>query len=97
MSTQRDKFFGVWAAHSVGMSLAPRWREREVNRMRKRVVLLSATTLFALSLTFAGCDKKEEPAPPPPPAAPGEQKKAPAEKPGGAMQPEKKEEGAKTK
>ena len=29
--------------------------------MRKRIVLLSGTTLFALMLTFAGCGKKEEP------------------------------------
>jgi len=41
-------------------------------RMGKKFVLLSATTLFAFTLTFAGCGKKEEPAPPPPPPAPAE-------------------------
>jgi hypothetical protein len=77
--------------------------------MRKRIVLLSGTTLFALTLMFAGCGKKEEPAPPPPPPPapapaapatpepmpPGGETKAPADQPGGAM--EKKDEGTKTK
>ncbi|HME59951.1 MAG TPA: hypothetical protein VKH62_01750 [Candidatus Binatia bacterium] len=41
--------------------------------MGKKFVLLSAVTLFAFTLTFVGCGKKEEPAPPPPPpAAPAE-------------------------
>jgi hypothetical protein len=44
-------------------------------RMGKKLVSLSAITLFALTLTFVGCGKKEEPAPPPPPPAPA----APAE------------------
>ena len=35
--------------------------------MGKKFILLSGTTLFALTLAFAGCGKKEEPAPPPPP------------------------------
>ena len=43
--------------------------------MGKKFVLLSAVTLFAFTLTFGGCGKKEEPAPPPPPPAPA----APAE------------------
>jgi hypothetical protein len=43
------------------------------SKMGKKFVLLSAITLFAFTLTFAGCGKKEEPAPPPPPpAAPAE-------------------------
>ena len=44
-------------------------------RMGKKLVTLSAITLFAFTLTFVGCGKKEEPAPPPPPPAPA----APAE------------------
>jgi hypothetical protein len=36
-------------------------------RMGKKLVYLSGVTLFALTVTFAGCGKKEEPAPPPPP------------------------------
>jgi len=41
--------------------------------MGKKLISLSAVTLFALSLTFLGCGEKEEPAPPPPPpAAPAE-------------------------
>ena len=44
-------------------------------RMGKKLVSLSAITLFAFTLTFVGCGKKEEPAPPPPPPAPA----APAE------------------
>lgn len=43
--------------------------------MGKKFVSLSAITLFAFTLTFAGCGKKEEPAPPPPPPPPA----APAE------------------
>jgi hypothetical protein len=74
--------------------------------MGKTMLLLSGITLFALTLTFAGCgkDKKEEPAPPSPPPAPaqpappaGGETKAPAEQPGGAPIEKKKEEGAKTK
>lgn len=77
--------------------------------MGKKIILLSGTTLFALTLTLAGCGKKEEPAPPPPPppaapaptpeaAAPaGGEMKAGEAAPGGAEKaPEKKEEG-KTK
>jgi hypothetical protein len=36
-------------------------------RMGKKLVYLSGVTLFALTVSFAGCGKKEEPAPPPPP------------------------------
>ncbi len=77
--------------------------------MGKRIVLLSGASLFALTLIFAGCGKKEEPAPPPPPpapaapapapaepAAPSGEMKAPADQPGGAPM-EKKDEGTKTK
>jgi hypothetical protein len=78
---------------------------KEVNlRMGKKLVYLSGVTLFALTVTFAGCGKKEEPAPPPPPppapaepappapdaAAPSGEKAAEPAK-DGAM--EKKEEG----
>jgi hypothetical protein len=44
------------------------------SRMVKKFMSLSAVTLFAFTLTFVGCGKKEEPAPPPPPppAAPAE-------------------------
>jgi hypothetical protein len=78
-------------------------------RMRKRIVLLSGTTLFALMLTFAGCGKKEESAPPPPPppapapaapaepAAPSGEMKAPADQPSGGAPMEKKDEETKTK
>jgi hypothetical protein len=67
------------------------------SRMVKKFMSLSAVTLFAFTLTFVGCGKKEEPAPPPPPppAAPavpsGEQK---AEEPAKDAAPaaEKKEE-----
>jgi len=45
--------------------------------MGKKFVSLSAITLFAFTLTFIGCGKKEEPAPPPPPPAPA----APAPEP----------------
>jgi hypothetical protein len=45
-------------------------------RMGKKFVSLSAVLLFAFTVTFVGCGKKEEPAPPPPPppapAAPAE-------------------------
>jgi hypothetical protein len=50
-------------------------------RMGKKLVYLSGVTLFALTVTFAGCGKKEEPAPPPPPPpapAPAEPAPAPA-------------------
>jgi len=51
-------------------------------RMGKKLVTLSAITLFAFTLTFVGCGKKEEPAPPPPPppapAAPAEPAAPPA-------------------
>ena len=40
------------------------------SRMGKKFVSLAAITLFAFTLTFVGCGKKEEPAPPPPPPAP---------------------------
>jgi hypothetical protein len=71
--------------------------------MEKRMLLLPGITLFALTLTFAACGKKEEPAPPPAaPAAPappagGGETKGPADQPGGAPMEKKKEEGAKTK
>jgi hypothetical protein len=77
--------------------------------MGKRIVLLSGTTLFALTLMFAGCGKKEEPAPPPPPppapapaapapdtAPPAGETKGPADQPSAAPM-EKKDEGTKTK
>ena len=42
--------------------------------MGKKITLLSGITVFSLTLTFAGCSKKEEtvvtPPPPPAPAAP---------------------------
>lgn len=40
--------------------------------MGKKIVLFSGVTLFAFSLAFAGCGKKEEPAPPPEASAPAE-------------------------
>jgi len=47
--------------------------------MGKNIVSLSAVALFALTVTLAGCGKKEEPAPPPPPpAAPAPEPVAPA-------------------
>jgi len=74
------------------------------SRMGKKFVLLSAITLFAFTLTFAGCGKKEEPAPPPPPppAAPAEPAPAAPAEPAkdAAPEPEKaaeKKEEAKTK
>jgi hypothetical protein len=49
---------------------------KEVNlRMGKKIGVLSGIALFALTLAFTGCGKKEEPPPPPPPAP------APAEPP----------------
>jgi hypothetical protein len=54
--------------------------------MGKKFVSLSAITLFAFTLAFAGCGKKEEPAPPPPPA-PAEP--APAAPAGPAVEPMK--------
>ena len=36
--------------------------------MKNRIVLIWGVSLFAVTLTFAGCGKKDEPAPPPPPA-----------------------------
>ena len=77
--------------------------------MGKKFMLLSGITLFALTLTLAGCSKKEEPPPPPPPPAPAPAAPAPADQPaapsgdmkagdqpGGAPM-EKKDEGSKTK
>jgi hypothetical protein len=46
-------------------------------RMGKKIVSLSAVTLFALTVSLAGCGKKEEPAPPPPPPAPAPAAPAP--------------------
>jgi hypothetical protein len=69
----------------------------------KRIVLLSGIILFGLTLTFAGCGKKEEPAPTPPaPSQPGSpvgggETKAPADQPSGAPMEKKEEQGAKTK
>ena len=51
----------------------------------KKIVSLSAVTLFAFAVTFAGCKKKEEPTPPSPPPAPSpEPTPSP---PGGAVKP----------
>jgi hypothetical protein len=81
---------------------------KEVNLRMGRIISLSGITLFAATLTLAGCGKKEEPPPPPPPApAPAEPAPAPAPAPETAPPPagdqkagepgmEKKEEG-KTK
>ena len=81
------------------------------SRMVKKFMSLSAVTLFAFTLTFVGCGKKEEPAPPPPPppptapaapvepaapAAPGGEQKAEEPAKDAAPAAEKKEE-AKTK
>ncbi|HTN73565.1 MAG TPA: hypothetical protein VMO00_20965 [Methylomirabilota bacterium] len=77
--------------------------------MGKRIMFLSGITLFAFTLSFAGCSKKEEPPPPPPPpapapaapapdaAAPSGDTKAPADQPAGGAPMEKKDEGSKTK
>ena len=75
------------------------------SRMGKKFVSLAAITLFAFTLTFVGCGKKEEPAPPPPPpapAAPAPEPAAPAPEPAkdAAPAPEKgmeKKEDSKTK
>ena len=49
-------------------------------RMGKKITFLSGISLFALTLAFAGCSKKEEPAPPPPPPpAPAPAAPAPSE------------------
>ena len=74
------------------------------SKMGKKFVSLAAITLFAFTLTFVGCGKKEEPAPPPPPPAPA----APAPEPAAPPEPAKdaapapdkgmeKKEDAKTK
>jgi hypothetical protein len=39
-------------------------------KMRKRFLFWSMGAFLALTVTFAGCKKKEEPPPPPPPPAP---------------------------
>ena len=79
-------------------------------RMGKKIMLLSGTALFAFTLTFAGCSKKEEPPPPPPPPAPAPAAPAPSDQSatpsgdqkagdqssGGAPM-EKKDDGSKTK
>jgi hypothetical protein len=50
--------------------------------MGKKITFLSGISLFALTLAFAGCSKKEEPAPPPPPPpAPAPAAPAPSEPP----------------
>jgi hypothetical protein len=55
---------------------------KEVNLRMGRIISLSGITLFAATLTLAGCGKKEEPPPPPPPApAPAEPAPAPAPAP----------------
>jgi len=78
--------------------------------MGKKIMLLSGTALFAFTLTFAGCSKKEEPPPPPPPPAPAPAAPAPSDQPaapsgdqkagdqssGGAPM-EKKDDASKTK
>jgi len=57
---------------------------KEVNlRMGRKIISLSVIALFASTLTFAGCGKKEEP-PPPPPPAPVEPAPAPAPAPDAA-------------
>jgi hypothetical protein len=76
-------------------------------RMGKKIMLLSGTALFAFTLTFAGCSKKEEPPPPPPPApAPAAPEPAPAAPSGdmkagdqssGGAPMEKKDDSSKTK
>jgi hypothetical protein len=54
--------------------------------MREKVISLSAVTLFAFAITFAGCRKKEEPAPPPPPPASAPQP-MPSTPPAGGVKP----------
>ncbi len=50
--------------------------------MGRKIFSLSLITLFASTLTFAGCGKKEEPPPPPPPApAPAPAEPVPAPEP----------------
>ena len=75
-------------------------------RMGKKLVSLSAITLFAFTVTFIGCGKKEEPAPPPPPPAPAPAAPAPEPAPAGDQKasepakdaaPAEKKEEAKTK
>jgi len=82
-------------------------------RMGKKLMLLSGIALFAFTVSFAGCSKKEEPPPPPPPPAPApaapapsDQSAAPAPSGGdqkagdqssGGAPMEKKDEGSKTK
>ena len=75
-------------------------------KMGKKLVSLSAITLFAFTLTFVGCGKKEEPAPPPPPPAPAAPAPAPEPAPAGDQKaaepmkdaaPAEKKEEAKTK
>jgi hypothetical protein len=62
-------------------------------RMGKKLVYLSGVTLFALTVTFAGCGKKEEPAPPPPPPpAPAPAEPTPPPPAPEAAAPEKKAE-----
>ena len=69
--------------------------------MGKKLVYLSGVTLFALTVTFAGCGKKEEPAPPPPPPpapAPAEPTPPPAPAaPGGEKAGEPMKDGAMEK
>ncbi len=55
--------------------------------MGKKILLLSGVTLFALSLAFTGCGKKEEPAPPPAAPAPAEPAAGGATEGAGAMAP----------
>jgi hypothetical protein len=60
--------------------------------MGKKVLYLSGVTLFALTVSLAGCGKKEEPAPPPPPPpapAPAEPTPPPPAPDAGAMGGEK--------
>lgn len=42
----------------------------------KKIVLLSAVTLFGFTIPFAGC-KDKQPAPPPPPVAPSQEPSIP--------------------
>jgi len=84
-----------------------------VTRVRKKIVSWSVVTLFALTLAFTGCGKKEEAAPPTPapsasttPASGGTGEPGAIAPAGGEATPaapaeakpqEKKAEGAKTK